>query len=63
MMVNCYGRHNHKCHTYHHILFFLDFHLALSVMKHMRGAAEYNEDFDGPDSDFYIPQMQLVEAY
>ena len=30
----------------------LDFHLALSVMKHMLGAAEYNEDFNGPDSDF-----------
>ena len=39
----------------------LDFHLALSVMKHMCAAAEYDED--DPYSDFDIPQVQLVEAY
>ena len=41
----------------------LDFHIALSVMKHLRAAAEYDENFDDPGSDFCIPQMQLVEAF
>ena len=39
----------------------LDFHLALSVMKHMCAADEYDED--DPYSDFDIPQVQFVEAY
>ena len=33
----------------------LDYHLACCVMTHMKGCAEYIEDFDDPDSDFYIP--------
>ena len=33
----------------------LDFHLTCCVMSHMKGGAEYIEDFDDPDSDFYIP--------
>jgi hypothetical protein len=46
-------------YTYHRILFFW----ILSVMKPMHGAAEYDENFNGRDSDYYIPHMQLVEAY
>ena len=42
----------------------LDFHIALSLMKNLRAAAaEYDENFDDPGSDFCIPQMQLVEAF
>ena len=41
----------------------LDFHLQCSVMAHMPGSSEYEEDFNGPESDYYFPEMQLVEAY
>ena len=49
MMVNCYGYHNKRRRDIylpsHPVL--LDVHLALSVMEPMRGAAEYDEIFNG----------------